>query len=174
MLENWRYNRALEANGKQAEHNTDIFLEEEYRTQVALAYLGVREAESPSEVLKVGSLFLRPELIPGLRVPYAVEVLGMPHSGKSTAITRYLKELRGRNERNKVALVKEGAGAIKAKYKDLRELDPFAYSLLGGTATFKGYISALKNVNAGMRMAASDRGQIDRRIFRRSLFSRGM
>lgn len=85
MLENWRYNRALEGNKRYPDSSSrDIFLEQEYLTQVALDRLGVKGVTSPSEVSKVGSLFMAPESIPGLRVPYAVEVLGMPHSGKTT------------------------------------------------------------------------------------------
>jgi hypothetical protein len=174
MLENWRYNRAIEANGKQTEHDSrNIFLEEEYRTQLALAHLGIKAAATISEVSKVGSLLMSPELIPGLRTPYAVEVLGMPHSGKTTMVNRYLQELWQRNERNKVVLVKEGAGSIKEEHGDLRYSDPFGYTLLAGTAAFTGYISALKDINSGMRMVVSDRGQIDRRVWRRALFQRG-
>ena len=174
MLENWRYNRSLEANGKQNKPNTrDIFFEQEYVTQLALDSLGVRETSSPSEVSKVGSLFMAPESIPGLRAPYAVEVLGMPGAGKTTMINRYLGELWQRKERSKVAFVDEGVKSIKGEYGDLRYSDPFSYSLLGGTATFVDYIGALKNVNSGMRMIVSDRDQIDRRTFRRALFSRG-
>lgn len=174
MLENWRYNRALEGNKRYPDSSSrDIFLEQEYLTQVALDRLGVKGAASPSEVSKVGSLFMAPESIPGLRVPYAVEVLGMPGAGKSTMINRYLKELWSRNERNKVVLVNEGARTIKSEHGDLRYTDPLSYSLMGGTATFVDYITSLKNINSGMRMIVSDRGQIDRRVFRRALFSRG-
>ncbi|MBP9817994.1 deoxynucleoside kinase [Candidatus Shapirobacteria bacterium] len=174
MLENWRYNRSLEAFSKQNKSDTrEVFFEQEYLTQLALDSLGVREAASPSEVSKVGSLFMAPESIPGLRTPYAVEVLGMPGAGKTTMINRYLGEVWQRNERNKVALVDEGVKSIKGEYGDLRYSDPFSYSLLGGTETFVDYIGALKNVNSGMRMIVSDRGQIDRRTFRRALFSRG-
>ncbi len=174
MLENWRYNRALEGNKRYpGSGSRDIFLEQEYLTQVALDRLGVKDAASPSEVSKVGSLFMNPELIPSLRVPYAVEVLGMPGSGKSTMINRYLEELWSRNERNKIVLVNEGARTVKPYYGDLRYTDPFSYSLLGGTTTFDDYIASLKNINSGMKMIISDRGQIDRRVFRRVLFSRG-
>ena len=174
MLENWRYNRALGANAKQTEFDARcVFLEQEYLTQLALGHLGIGETITPSEVSKVGSLLMRPELIPNLRVPYAVEVLGMPGAGKSTVIERYLKELWSRNERNKVSLIDEGARTIKQEFGGLRYTDPFQYSLLGGTATFLGYIEALKNVNSGLRMMVSDRGQIDRRVFRRTLFSQG-
>lgn len=174
MLENWRYNRALEGNIRHLDSGSrGIFLEQEYLTQVALDRLGVKGAASPSEVSKVGSLFMAPESIPGLRVPYAVEVLGMPGAGKSTMINRYLKELWSRNERNKVVIVKEGARTVKSDYGDLRYTDPFSYSLLAGTASFVDYIASLKNINSGMKMMISDRGQIDGRVFRRVLFSRG-
>ena len=94
MLENWRFNRALEAYSKRAESDRrQIFLDEEYRTQTALNQLGVKDNKSPSEIPHVGTLLMAPELIPNLRVPYAVEVLGMPRSGKSTVIDRYLREL---------------------------------------------------------------------------------
>lgn len=174
MLENWRYNRALESNCRQVGFNScQVFLDEEYHTQVALNQLGVKDYKSPSEIPHVGTLLMTPELIPNLRVPYAVEVLGMPRSGKSTMIDRYLRELWSRNERNKVALVDEGARSVKQEYGDLRYSDPFQYSVLGGTATFMGYIDALRNVNTGMQIATSDRGQIDRRVFRRALFNQG-
>lgn len=174
MLENWRYNRALEANREHIESNSrDIFLEQEYLTQLALDRLGIRDVVSPSDVPKVGRMLMCPELVPNLRVPYAVEVLGMPHSGKTPMINRYLGELWQRDERYKVALVKEGAGLIKEGHGDLRYSDPFSYAMLAGTVSFAGYIAALKNLNLGMRMAVSDRGQIDRRIWRRALFSRG-
>ena len=174
MLENWRYNRALESNYKQiASDSRQIYLDEEYRTQVALNQLGVKDNKSLSDIPHVGTLLMTPELIPNLRVPYAVEVLGMPRSGKSTMIDRYLRELWSRNERHKVALVDEGARSVKQEYGDLRYSDPLQYSMLGGTATFMGYIDALRNINTGMQIAISDRGQIDRRVFRRTLFNQG-
>lgn len=174
MLESWRYNRALEANAKQPESSPqDIFLSEEYKTQFALKQLGIKDAISPSEVPHVGTILMAPELISNLRVPYAVEVLGMPRSGKSTVINRYLSELWGRKERHKVHLVGEGARTIKDEFGDLRYSDPFQYSMLGGTVTFAGYINALRHVNTGMRMVTSDRGQIDRCVFRRTLFNQG-
>lgn len=173
MIENWRYNRALEAIEKQgSSESRNIFFEEEYRTQSALRELGVEDDKSPSEIPKVGRLLMRPEAIPSLRIPYAVEVLGMPHTGKTTLINLYLNELWRRNERNKVTFVEEGAKAAK-KYLDTRESDPFTYSLLCGNMNFVGYLSALKDVKSGMRMVVSERGQIDRRIFRRALFSCG-
>ena len=148
-MENWRYNRALGANSKWAELNSrEIFLNEEYRTQTALKQLEVKENVCASEIPHVGTLLMAPELIPNLRVPYAVEVLGMPHSGKTSVIDRYLIELWQRNERNKVALVKEGAASIKGEHGDLRYSDPFSYSVLAGTAVFAGYISSLLDVNS--------------------------
>lgn len=174
MLENDRYNRALEASGKYPESNSrDIFLSEEYRTQLALGQLGVKDNMAPSEVPHVGTILMAPELIPNLRVPYAVEVLGMPRAGKSTVIDRYLRELWSRDERYKVYLVDEGVKTIKDKFGDLPYSDPFQYSMLGGMVTFVGYIDALRNVNTGMRVVTSDRGQIDRRVFRRTLFGQG-
>src|SRR3990167_5400576 len=160
MLENNRYNRALIASCNYSEADSrDIFLSEEYRTQSALKDLGVKDGTSSSEVPHVGTLLMAPELIPNLRVPYAVEVLGMPRAGKSTIIDRYLKELWSRDERHKVHLVHEGATTIKDEFGDLRYSDPFKYSTFGGTATFAGYIDALKNVNTGMQVVTSDRGQ---------------
>lgn len=174
MLENWRYNRALEASSKQPESNSqDIYLSEEYRTQLALGQLGVKDSISPSEIPHVGTILMAPELVPNLRLPYAVEVLGMPRAGKSTVIDRYLKDLWSRNERHKVHLVNEGARTIKDEFGDLRYSDPFQYSMLGGTTTFVGYIDALRHVNTGMRMVTADRGQIDRCVFRRALFNQG-
>jgi len=79
----------------------NIFLEQEYRTQLALAHLRIKDNNTPpSEVPKVGSSFMVPELVPSLQVPYAVEVVGTPRAGKSTLINRYLKELWSRNERH--------------------------------------------------------------------------
>lgn len=175
MLENWRYRRALETKSKHsASISRDIFLEEEYRTQFALERLGIKNINSsPSEAAKVGSLFMSPELITDLRVPYAVEVLGMPRAGKSTVINRYLEELWSKEERNQVVLVDEGARSIKQEFGDLRYSDPYSYLMLAGWATYVDYISSLRNLNSGMRMAVSDRGQIDRRVFRRVLFGRG-
>ena len=174
MLENWRYNRALESISKYPNIDSrDVFLDQEYRTQIALKQLGVKDNVSPSDVPHVGTLLMSPELIPNLRVPYAVEVLGMPRSGKSTMINRYLMELWSRNERHKVALVDEGARSLKQEFGDLRNSDPFAYSMLAGIITFTHYIDTLRNTNTGMRMVTSDRGQIDRRAFRRVLFGRG-
>lgn len=174
MLENDRYNRAIEANSKFPESNLrDIFISEAYRTQLALGHLGIKDGMLPSEVPHVGTIMMAPELIPGLRVPYAVEILGMPRAGKSAFIDRYLKELWSKNERHKIHLVDEGARTVKDEFGDLRYSDPFQYSMLGGTATFMGYIEAMRNINTGMRLVISDRGQIDRRVFRRVLFSQG-
>lgn len=174
MLENDRYGRAIEASNKCGKPNSrDIFLDQEYLTQIAFEQLGVRDSISPSDVPRVGTLLMNPELIPDLRVPYAVEVLGMPRAGKTTVINRYLQELWLRDERHKVALVDEGARTIKQEFGSLRYSDPFQYSMLGGTVTFKGYIDSLRNANLGMRLVISDRGQVDRRVFRRAQFSQG-
>jgi len=174
MLENWRYNQAIHASCKQEEKDSQqIFLDEAYRTQLALQQLGIKESTHPSDVPHTGTILMAPELVENLRVPYAVEVLGMPHAGKSTLINRYLKELWSRKERHKVALVEEGARTVKNQYRDLRYSNPFQYALLGGMSTFTSYINSLKNINSGMKMIISDRGQIDRRVFRRALFSRG-
>jgi len=174
MLENDRHGRAIEASNKCGKPNSrDIFLDQEYLTQIAFEQLGVRDSISPSDVSHVGVLLMNPELVFGLRVPYAVEVLGMPRAGKTTVINRYLQELWSRGERHKVTLVKEGARIIKQEFGGLRYSDPFQYSMLGGTATFRGYIDSLRNVNSGMRLVISDRGQVDRRVFRRAYFSQG-
>src|SRR4030067_248908 len=109
MLENWRYNRALESISKYPNIDSrDVFLDQEYRT-----------------------------------------------------------------ERHKVALVDEGARSLKQEFGDLRNSDPFAYSMLAGIITFTHYIDTLRNTNTGMRMVTSDRGQIDRRGFRKVSFGRG-
>ena len=174
MLENWRYNRALEACKKRpGPEPKNILLSEEYKTELALRSLGVNENTPPSEVSKVGRILIRPDLLINLRIPYAVEILGMPHSGKTTMINRYLEELWQRNERNNVALVEEGARSIEDEYGNLRFSDPFTYSLLGGTKTFINYVESIDKVSSGTRMIISDRGQIDRRVFRRALFQSG-
>ena len=73
MLENDRYNRALKARSKHPESDSrDIFLDEEYRTQTARQQLGIKDNISASEVAHVGTLLMAPELIPNLRVPYAI------------------------------------------------------------------------------------------------------
>ncbi len=173
MLENWRFGRAIEANISQKKPDRSLFLQEEYKTQLALAKLGVHENISPSDIPHVGTLLMAPELIENLRVPYAVEILGIPHAGKTTMINRYLQEMWLRDERHKIGFIPEGAEEIKKDHGDLRYSDPFLYSMLASNRTFTGYISALKNVNSGMTMAVSDRGQIDRRVWRRALFSQG-
>jgi hypothetical protein len=174
MLENWRYNRALEACKKRpGPEPKSVLLSEEYKTQHVLENLGVKENVSPSEVDRVGRILMCPELLLNLRIPYAVEVLGMPHSGKTTMISRYLEELGQSDERNNVALVDEGARSIEDEYGNLRFSDPFTYSLLGGTQTFINYIESIRKASLGTRMIISDRGQIDRRVFRRALFQSG-
>lgn len=174
MLENSRYNRALHAKSLYTDSDSrGTFFDQEYITQLALNQLHITNATKPAEVGKVGTLLMIPENITNLRLPYAVEVLGMPGAGKSTMINRYLEELWGRNERNCVSHISEGASKIKDGNKDLRDTDPFSYSILASSATFLGYINAVKDLKHGMRMMISDRGQIDRRAFRRALFTRG-
>ena len=175
MLEGWRYQRALEGAKKYpGEDHRAVFLDQELLTQRALDHLGVRSADTPpSKVAKVGRMFMTPELIPELRVPYAVEVLGMPDAGKSTMINRYLLELWSRNERHRIALVAMWKGIVKKDYGYLRSTEPFNYSMLGGTQTYIDYVNQVQNVNNGMRVMVSDRGQIDRRVFRRTLFIHG-
>jgi|GEM_PF-2076115 len=174
MLENWRYNRAINANKIYATPDSrTVFFEQEYLTQEALHHLKINNTTSPSDVSKVGSLLMAHESIPGLRTPYMVEVLGMPHAGKTTMLNRYMEELWQRDERNKIGIVKEGASSIKEKHGDLRYTDPFLYSMLSGSSAFAETIATLKGVNEGMRMVVSDRGQIDRRVWRRTLFLKG-
>lgn len=174
MLDNERYNRAILANENYTKSDLrQLFLEEEFKTQNSLRDLGIQKETTPSQVPHTGTILMAPELIPDLRIPYAVEVLGMPRAGKTSLINRYLIDLWQRKERHKVTLVNEGARSIKEEYGDLRYSDPFSYSMLGGTASFVGYIEKLQNVNQGMRVMISDRGQIDRSVFRRTLFSQG-
>lgn len=174
MLENPRYGRALEAQSKQSKQGfRDVFLDREYQTQTALNELGIKETTSPSEVPHVGTILMDPELIPGLRVPYAVEVLGMPHAGKTMMINRYLEELWTRKQRHQVALVTEGAASIIGKYGELRYSDPSLYAELAGIRTFTGYFKSLKDINLGVRVLLSDRGQVDRRVWRRAYSMQG-
>lgn len=183
MLENWRYNRARRAISEQKGTDwKEIFWQEEYRTQRALENLGIKEDIQPREIEHVDCLLMNPEKIESLRVPYAVEVLGMPCSGKSTMIKRYLKELEEKGERDQVALVEEGVKAIKDKggkwgigedLDNLRKADTFEYSLLAGTTTFANYLQAVRKVFRGARVMIADRGQIDRRVFRRAFFAQG-
>lgn len=174
MLENWRYNRAREArsNFPVTELN-QIFLDHEYKTQLALDKLGIEGSASPSEVPKAGCILAQPDLMFGLRIPYVVEVLGMPCAGKSTMIRRYLEEAWAKDRREKIAFVDEGVKEIKEEYGDLRYSDPLGYSLLGGLATFINQIQALREVRRGMQFVITDRGQIDRRVFRRTFFGQG-
>lgn len=174
MLENKRFNRALYANSPHSEANLrELYLDEEYRTQKALSELEFKMEESPSKTPHVGTILMAPERIPNLRTPYAIEVLGTPGAGKSTMINRYLEDLWLRKKRHEVHLVDEGARKIKEEHGDMRYTNPFLYSMMGGTRTYFGYIDSLRETNRGLRTIVSDRGQIDRRVFRRTLFSRG-
>ena len=133
MLDNERYNQAIETRKKFPGADLQLFLDEQYKTQLALNELGIDQTDSPSKAPHVGTLMMTPENILNLRIPYAVEVLGMPHAGKTTMINRYLSELWQRDERNKVSLVTEvteGAASIKESHGDLRYTDPFSYSMM--------------------------------------------
>lgn len=174
MLENIRYLHVLDALSQYGDASyKQLFLEEEYKTQTALQSLGVDEITRPSEVPHVGTLLMNPEAIGSLRIPYAVEILGTPHAGKTTMLNRYLEELWLRDQRHRVGFVREGASEIKDEYGDLRYTDPFMYAMMASNKTYVGYISAMKDINRGMRMVVTDRGQIDRRVWRRTLFSMG-
>ena len=150
-----------------------VLMEQHYQTQNAFMHLGMDKIVQPSEVLHVGDHFMVPELYSSLRIPYAVEVLGMPRAGKTTLLNRYMRELWIRKERHNIFMVTEGARSIKEQYGDLRYSDPFTYAMMGGLNTMLQYTESLRNINMGMRMVVSDRGAIDRRIFRRSLFEKG-
>ena len=159
-------------------HNSgreQILLRQRILTQTTLDALGVNKFSRPADIPKIdGRVFMIPERVENLRSPHAVEILGMPGAGKTTMLNRYMEELWFRNKRHEVALVRDGARSIKNEYCDLRYTDPFLYSQLGGLKNFTGYIDAIvQNTNSGMRMVASDRGQIDRRIFRRVYFNQG-
>jgi len=177
MLENPRFNESLPVSAKNEWHNPhyrQILLEQQFLTQRALEALGANRVTPPTSVAKVDRTFMVPERVMNLRTPYAVEVLGMPGAGKTTMINRYLEELWLKDKRHKVALIREDTRDVKNKYGDLRYSDPFLYSQLVGTANFIEYFNILKNTaNSGMKMIISDRGQIDRRIFRRVFFSQG-
>ena len=150
-----------------------VFFDQEFLVQHALAHLGIALSDPPSQAYKVGRMFMRPDDIPGLRLPYAVEVLGMSGAGKTTMINRYLQELWRRKTRHKVYYVDEGARTIREREGQLRVEDPFLYSMMGGMATFGGYNQGLVESNTGVHMFIADRGQVDRRVFRRALFSQG-
>lgn len=173
MLENSRYNRGLEANSVQkgAVART-LLLEEEYRTQLALERLHITGSPRPADVEGVGKQFIQSERIGG-QMPFAIEVLGMPRSGKTTLINRYVDEFDSGSNSMQVCLVPEGADAIKALYKNLRITQPFLYSVLAGASTYFGYKSVLDNIENQSCVLISDRGLVDRRVFRRTLFSSG-
>ncbi len=171
MLDNPRFNATLSAKNEWQFQNTrQLLLDQQYLTQKALSELGVNSLTIPSKIPKADRILMVPEKVAGLRKPYAVEILGMPGSGKTTMINRYLEELWIEKKRHEVVLVKEGVRSIKEEYGNLRYTDPFMYSLLAGSATFLDYIEAS---TSNSRMIIADRGQIDRRIFRRILFSQG-
>lgn len=177
MLEQERLSRAYAGAKKYPEwpeaESLELFLREEMATQNALEAIGAKNNSIPSEVYKVGKMFMVPELIENLRIPYAVEVVGMPAAGKTTMITRYLEEQWGIKRRHLFAYVDEGARAIKEKYGDLRYSDPFTYSVMGTSRSFRGIIDSTDHINAGLRVVISDRGQQDRRVFKRALFLQG-
>lgn len=174
MLENRRYNRTLEASSKQARSGgRGIFLSEEYRTQNALKQLGIKMNTPLFEIPHIDTLRMVPDLIPLLEHPYVIEVLGMPRAGKTTVMGRYLEELWSRDKRHKIHLV-DGAGVtMKQEFGEQRHSDPFQYSMLRGEAIFLGYIGAMEQMDDGVCVVASDRGMVDRRVFRRALFSQG-
>lgn len=172
MLDNPRFNAALSASNEHNHPNArQVQLDQQFLTQKALKELGVDFSTPPSRVPKADRILMIPEKIEELRRPYAVEVLGMPGSGKTTCINRYLEDLWGRQKRHQVAFVDEGARKVKEQYGDLRYSDPFAFHMMAGSTTFADYY--MEAIAQNPRMIVADRGQIDRRIFRRFLFTQG-
>ena len=97
----------------------------------------------------------------------------MPGSGKTTMINRFLEEQWVDKRRHLFANVEEGARTIKQEYGDLRYTDPFIYSVMGAFASFEGILESTDYLNTGMRVVVTDRGQQDRRVFKRALFMQG-
>jgi hypothetical protein len=172
MLDNPRFNAALSASNEWNYPNArQVQLDQQYLTQKALGELSIDSSTPPSNIPKADRILMIPEKIEGLRRPYAVEVLGMPGSGKTTCINRYLEELWSRQKRHLVAFVDEGARKLKEQYGDLRYSDPFTFSMMAGSTTFAGHY--MQAIAENTHVIVADRGQIDRRVFRRFLFTQG-
>lgn len=178
-FDSWRYNRAVvgyknwlskynQFQINQGASELGTFLKQEYITQLALAHLGVNISSLPKDVLGIDKVRIVPELIASLRFPYAVEVLGMPGAGKTTLIQRYLNDKWG-DKRNQIYYLSEADGVGAG---DLRKKNPFFYSVYLGLQNLSKYMEALSD-KSDPKYILSERGQIDRRAFRRDLFLQG-
>lgn len=187
MLENTRYQTALRANAQYAHvlrrimhdevvQDTDalgLFMAEQYRTQLILEKLGVTPDIPPANVATVGKLherndyYFRPDQL------FSIEVVGMPDTGKSTLIKRFLAEMSISGNRKKFVHLPESAQKVKEKFPRERQEDPFSYALMVNEMTIWNYSQLFLDFPDEANIILAERGAIDRRVFRRALFDRG-
>ena len=173
-LEHSRMLRAISGSNKfSGLKDLGIFYGQELRTQQALSDLGINITDSPEKAPKVDRIFMNIEGVESLRRPYAIEVMGPPGSGKTTVINKYLEYLWYQNKRHTVAYIEEGVRDLPKEANHIQASDPVFYSILGSLNTTYSYMSALKELPNNTYAFLTDRGFVEKRVWRRAYFSKG-
>jgi hypothetical protein len=170
MLDNTRYNEALESSANyEGDINQpwlQIFLDEEFRTQEALRNLDATKETPPSQIPEINRIHINPKLLSGLPANFIVEFLGMPRAGKTTVIQACQTTLG-----NSFQGLEEGTKRLVDWQSKYKYDDPFLYHVYTSIETMRLFDIA-KQTPPG-RIFLQDRGLVDRKIFRRSLFIAG-
>lgn len=175
MLDNRAYNRALIANSierKTSGFDLQALLDEEYRTERALGELGVLQNSSPSELPGINNLQGPFRNIDNFSFPFAIELMGMPNCFKTTAMDKFLISSWEDGNRGLFHHIPEGTELITDENKELKQQDPFLYSMLVGLGSWIASFQSIAKINE-FKMLLQDRGSYDRTIFRRTLSQMG-
>ena len=125
----------------------------------------------PQKIPKIDKLLFNSELIRDLSIPFIIEVMGMPQSGKTSSIHSFLKKTSALYQGTRIRLVQEGARTIPSKYKYIKYKDTFGFHLMGGIKVFKGILNNMKHSDQ-FGVIVQDRGMLDWKVFAQALFTK--
>lgn len=175
MLDNGAYNRALMANAVERQtpgYDLQALLEEEFITERALGELGVQQNSAPAEIPGINTLQGPFRKIDNLSFPFAIEVMGMPNCFKTTALDKFLISCWEDGNRGWFHHIPEGTELISDENKELKQQDPFLYSMLVGLGSWIASFQSIAKISE-FKMLLQDRGSFDRTVFRRALSQMG-
>lgn len=153
-------------------YDLQIFLDQEYQVQRALSRLGMDQDSPPSQLPGVNEIQGPLERITNFSLPYAIEVMGMPNTFKSTAINTYLKRSWIKGNRPWFSNVAEGTQILDEQDISFKQDNPFLYSMMVGLGSYLASYQSLVHINE-FKILLQDRGNFDRGVFRRALTTLG-
>lgn len=127
----------------------------------------------PAMLPRMGELITNQAYRRKVENPFCVELIGMPDTGKTTCLDRYVRNNADRNGSPHIHVIREGADDIKSRFGELRISDPAQYVHLTALLTRFRYVDALTTHRPVPHVIVADRGLTDGMIFQQVNETRG-